>query len=82
MTPTRLFLSISWLWLLLGLAASFFPQISPAWMVTGAVYLVLALVDFFNLRGKMRIELTREIPSFLALNQLHEVVLRIRNLHA
>ena len=82
MTPTRLFLSISWLWLLLGLAASFLPQISPAWMVTGAVYLVLALVDFFNLRGKMRIELTREIPSFLALNQLHEVVLRIRNLHA
>ena len=82
MSPTRLFLSVSWLWLLLGIAASFYPQISPAWMATGLIYLTLSLVDFLNLCGKMRVELTREIPNFLALNQLQSVVLRIRNFHA
>lgn len=82
MSPARRFLFLAWTWLLLGVAAALWPSLEIAWIASGWLFLALLVIDLLLLCGKMRVELTRDLPSFLALNQHQEVVLTIRNRHS
>lgn len=66
-------------WATVGLAASVWPAVVGAWLVTAAVVAVVALLDTLLVGRTTAPVLTRTIPHALALNEWHDVTIRVEN---
>ncbi len=79
MIPTRRLLRLLGAWTLLGLAASRWGRLLPAWKGLGWLLAAAAFVDAILVLWPKGLEAERELPASLALGEWREVKLRLRN---
>ncbi len=79
MRPTARFLNLAGGFTLLGIIASIWPDLSPAWIVTGIALLALAVIDFTLVPGKKAVTATRSAPARFALGIPGPVTLSIQH---
>ncbi|MBI1753151.1 MAG: DUF58 domain-containing protein [Acidobacteria bacterium] len=83
MIPTLRLLRLLGAWTLLGLAASVWPRLMPAWRACGWTLLGFLLLDLlltrFLIPGPGRLSGEREAPASLALGEWREIRVRLRN---
>ncbi len=79
MRPTRRALVLLWLWLFAAVAASFRPELRPAWWGMLGLGLAVAALDLLLVRRLPWPTVEREGPGFLALGNWHPFKLQLRN---
>lgn len=77
--PTPLMLRLLGLWMLLGLAASIWPALHPAWVGGAGLIVGFAVVDALTLPGRAAFAVTRRLPGRFALGVSGEVALVFRH---
>ncbi|HEX6530386.1 MAG TPA: hypothetical protein VF004_11250, partial [Burkholderiales bacterium] len=63
----------------IGVAVSIFPEFQLPWLIGGAAFLVLALLDAFAGQRLAAPAVVRQVPGSLALGVRSEVRLRVAN---
>ena len=81
MRPSKLFIRVLWAWMLLGVAAAFVPLLENVWLIVSVMLGCLTLIDILWLLGKSRVDLTRNLPTRLALGQSQDVEITLHNRH-
>lgn len=77
--PTRRLSTAALAWLVLSLAAAFWPPALTAWVVAGAALFVAAAIDCFLLARTPPLALVRDVAQSLALGRWTEVQIELRN---
>ena len=77
--PSHHLLTASFLWVLLAVAGSFWPQFALLWLLSAGVLITVAVLDFFLCSRRQALVLTRRLPGRFALGEDAEVMLDIRN---
>lgn len=75
MKPTALSVRLALLWLLIGIAASFWHSLYWLWLFYGCAFVVFTLVDGALLVRQTSITIERKLPARLPLGIRHEVEL-------
>lgn len=79
LAPSRSLVVALAAWTTLGLAASFWPPVIGAWLVTAAVLLTATTLDALLAGRTPSPGLVRTVPQALALNEWHDVTVRVEN---
>lgn len=79
MIPTLRLLRLLGAWTLLGLGASVWPGLMPAWRIGSALLLLLVSTDAFLALWPKGLEAEREATTSLPLGEWREVRVRLRN---
>jgi uncharacterized protein (DUF58 family) len=79
MRPSKLTLRLIAGWTVLGLAASIWPMVQPVWLGAAALFVIVALVDFFTLPSRKRVSVERKVPGRFALGKQAPVTLILRH---
>ncbi|HJU84676.1 MAG TPA: DUF58 domain-containing protein [Holophagaceae bacterium] len=79
MIPTRRLLRLLAAWTLLGLGASLWAKLLPAWRYSGAALGASVLLDALLVLWPKGLQATRQLPGSLALGEWREVKVRVEN---
>ena len=79
MIPARRLFHLLWGWLVIGLAAAFFPSLAALWLTCGGLIVLLAGYDLWALLRQPAVQVERHVAGTLALGVWSTVRLHIQH---